>query len=209
MKKQDGFTVVEVLLTLLLVSFISFAGYYVWNSQKHTTEDKKSNGASNKSAVASGSKPVDIASSWLKYTTSDRVYGVNLPDGYDFEKSDDGSLIMALEEKMVYQKGTKATLNELLGRGAVVGLFVNFDAQSNMSDGATPMKDFSTKSGVQVSEYYQLYSEDSEGIGPSKGTKEYIFIAYKGSKKVEVRYTSLNPSQLDTVEQMVKTISIQ
>jgi prepilin-type N-terminal cleavage/methylation domain-containing protein len=47
-QKQSGFTVVEVLLVLILIAIVAFAGYYVWHSQKDTDKTLE---ATNKSSA--------------------------------------------------------------------------------------------------------------------------------------------------------------
>jgi prepilin-type N-terminal cleavage/methylation domain-containing protein len=50
-QKQSGFTVVEVLLVLILIAIVAFAGYYVWNSQQNS--DKPANTASKNATTQS------------------------------------------------------------------------------------------------------------------------------------------------------------
>ncbi len=48
MKKQNGFSAVIVLLSILVVTAIGFTGYYVWNTQ----QDKKEDTSTTQPAVA-------------------------------------------------------------------------------------------------------------------------------------------------------------
>jgi prepilin-type N-terminal cleavage/methylation domain-containing protein len=65
MKKQDGFSVVEVLLVIIIAGIISGAGYFVWHSQKQA--EKNYSEAESTSSSRVETKP-----------SKDKIYDCNL-----------------------------------------------------------------------------------------------------------------------------------
>jgi prepilin-type N-terminal cleavage/methylation domain-containing protein len=63
--KNAGFTIVEVLLVLILIAIVAFAGYYVWHSQKKPSISDKPASTSQKS---SNSTSHSAASKFMAYT---------------------------------------------------------------------------------------------------------------------------------------------
>ncbi len=81
MKNQKGFSIVIVLLCILVVSFIGFAGYYVWNTQQDKKEKEVATvaGAQEQApAVKEESQPTPTAQDAQKYLEI-KEWGVKIP----------------------------------------------------------------------------------------------------------------------------------
>lgn len=88
-RSQKGFSHIEVLLVLILISIISFAGYYVYTQNKDA--DTKPAAATEKTDAK---KPSDATSLSKAYRNTDLGFGFKYPDGWkltdDVETYDDG-----------------------------------------------------------------------------------------------------------------------
>jgi type II secretory pathway pseudopilin PulG len=82
-QKQSGFTVVEVLLGLILIAIIGFAGYYVWHSQKKTDDTKNTADKTSQSTLN------DSSAQQLSETYTNPVghFSVNYPSGWTLKQA--------------------------------------------------------------------------------------------------------------------------
>jgi hypothetical protein len=67
--KKNGFTVVEGLLIVFVLSVVSFGGYYVWNTQKNNKTDTTTSSAKTSNvSPAPAAKAEDPYAGWKEYT---------------------------------------------------------------------------------------------------------------------------------------------
>lgn len=78
-EKQKGFTLVEGLLVLLVLSVIGFGGYYVRN----TNQDK--NSANTSSYGQSATKDNDTYAGWQTYTDKENKFTLRYPSDWTFK----------------------------------------------------------------------------------------------------------------------------
>jgi prepilin-type N-terminal cleavage/methylation domain-containing protein len=85
--KQHGFTLVETLLVLLVITMIGFTGYYVWNTQKDTnkTLDTASKITQKASSVTTKTEPGKVV---IKEWNIEAPYQGSLKLEYTFHDND-------------------------------------------------------------------------------------------------------------------------
>jgi prepilin-type N-terminal cleavage/methylation domain-containing protein len=76
---QKGFTVIETLLVLILISIIGFTGYYVWHTQKNTNSSYNNAAKSNSSTPASAetSNKFVFKELGVEFTLTDNLKGLS------------------------------------------------------------------------------------------------------------------------------------
>lgn len=209
-KAQDGFTLVEGLLTILVLVVTAFVGYSVWDKQDDKEDDDNKK--------VSNSKPIndnrdsqpksDESDSWTLYETPDNAYSIRLADGLMVMKSDEGDFL--LSENPQYNKGQPVKYGAMPGRDSVLGFSVYFGVETVYGlDKATQQPSLKTKDGLEVKKYVFTQETEEEGIGLPRGATDYTYVVQGKGKTVEVGYSTMDSgASLDTVEKMVKTIQI-
>jgi type II secretory pathway pseudopilin PulG len=207
---QKGFTLVEGLLTILVVSFISFAGWYVYdaNKQKPEVESQASeNSVAKKSIKTSKSIPLYEKQGWITFEPKNKAYKVNLPNGAEFITSADSASIYS--RSIIGSSSSKATITELMGGSDnPLGLFINYLDKDQISTRGTKQPNFNTYSGVNVENYTYKQTSEPQLLDIPNGATESTYVIYKGDKAVNVIYTYLSGGNAEIVKEMVKTIKI-
>ncbi len=211
---QSGFGVVEVLLIVLALAVIGFAGYYVWHTQqsradKDSSESSSSSSESLNNSNSNQSSESKVSESWYKYTSTGGEYTIRIADGLTFMNIDGGTSIYTHD--LTTAAGTVGkVVPQTDGSDNPYGLFVSYSATS--ADGV-PLGDrqagFKTNSGLMV-DVYSYTQAQSEGIGLSKGDKHYTYRITDGERVVTASYAypSSQSGQAALVEQMVKTVTL-
>jgi type II secretory pathway pseudopilin PulG len=88
MNRQKGFTLVEGLLIVLVLSVIGFAGYYVWNQQQDDDGSSESSQTNNSAKVDSAEETMDNSQEVLETedtTITQQGWVYVVPDGWNNE----------------------------------------------------------------------------------------------------------------------------
>lgn len=215
---EAGFAALHGLLALIIVGLIIGTGWYVWHSNQETDAAlEASNNAANSTTSQSTTKNNDESEDWLLYTAPSNNFSLRLPDGWQLERYMKSDALYAFgTEKLVYQKGTKATVTEVDGGkdGLSVGIFLNYAAvlPSDNPLGSVE-KTFTTTQGASGTLYKYVETTDAgegmEGL-PLNGIL-YSFVVVKDGHSVVVGY-GIGPSdkdQLDVVERAVRTFKFK
>lgn len=179
MKKQFGFTLVEGLLIVLIVSFIGFAGYYVWNSQKdsdETTDQSSSQSESEQDTEDEVATEVDISEDWKRFTSGNKGFSVKLVNGMTGLSDTTSDFIIV---NTYSESDSPADITEVEGYGSdghsVLTVYQMKDSQSFSMTEKLEFKEvsFTTSSGVTgVKQTFKTpYSPPCEGPGCYVGTE--------------------------------------
>jgi hypothetical protein len=217
--KQHGFTVVEGLLIILVLTVVGFGGYYVWNSNQGKQEEKpasESQTTTNENNSDSQTPAAKETDSWYQHVSKSSEYKIRLADGLVFVKAEDSNPYLSLStDSLETKEGTKAVVMERQGgRDGSTGMSVNYYETGTETKGfGSKQASFATDSGLIVDKYYYVQETEPDGLGLPKGGKQYTyFITPKdGGAVLTVQYT-LDPNDnvnVELVEKMVKTVELK
>lgn len=221
MHKQKGFTLVEVLLVVLVVSFIGFAGYYVWDNQ--TSKEKSSaNSYSSKKATKKKNKSTDITAKWETYETPDKLFSVKIPDGLHVQKTYDGSQLTITPltyvkdapvtyEDIPYSKNTARALSIYFYNGETAWL-EGIDETADKA-GILKKSTLKTRDGLDITKYH-FTQKDPVFVGLGEYGVNDGFFGYsikKGNQSVTIQYNfdSGDEVDIDLIEKVVTSTEIK
>lgn len=186
-KKQSGFTLVEVLLIVLILSVIGFAGYSVWNNQQEkntadTSNNESVNENSDQETVDEASEP-DISANWKRYTSGMGAYSIKIVDGMTGLRETTSDLIVVMEYNKNNSPASLTDTNGVGGDGGgVLTVYQAEDSQAFSSTEKLELKEetITTTSGVKGTKqtFKTPYSPPCEGPGCYVGT-EYVTYEFK------------------------------
>lgn len=206
---QKGFTLIEALLIIIALTLISFAGWYVWNSQQDETKDTTTTPVTKKTTSSDTSAKPDETASWVSFSPDSKLYSIKLPDGWTlWHQNDDCDCLYALPDTLTYKAGTPATIKTTQGgRDLISGfsIFVNDEGQALTYEGYQSLGTFQTASGVTVKKYFFEQTEESDGLSSEKGTKEYVYVITKNNKVIDITYNHV-PGKQDNLDLVNKAI---
>jgi hypothetical protein len=186
-KNQKGFSAIEGLLIFIIVGIIAGVGWYVWDSNKKTN---------------------DI--NWLLFKASNGKYSIKIPDGWNLVSLDGGSSPFALKsENINYKQGIPATVGPSKDKEVVVAVFVmGSPTFTGHEPNGQKAKEYTTKSGLQVTQYKYYYAD--EGIGVPKASTEYEYSVQDDAKKLQIVYIAEpnTPDQLTYIEKAIETAKL-
>lgn len=208
---QEGFTLVEGLLTILVLIVTGFAGYYVWDRQN--SKDVKTDTISETKSTKNTAKPKPEASpsdAWTLFETPDKSYSMRVADGLTVMKSDSGTGLII--DEILSIKGQPVRYLSMSARdssGKGDSLSINFGLETVYGiDDASVQPSLRTKDGTEVKKYKFTQTTEQEGLGLRKGQTEYTYVVQRGGKIVRAGYVTTSGAQLETVENMVTSIQI-
>jgi hypothetical protein len=217
MKKQQGFSIVSVLLIVVVLGLICGTGWYVWQARKPKTTATKAAAANPAPAPTPAPPPAatDETSSWLTFQPKSKVYAVKLPDGWKFFHQNDACDCLYSADgdaAQTYKVGTRAVVTPIQGgRDGVVGysIFVNdLPKEAEQFVGFEKVGEFKT-AGLTGTKYSRLQTDDAEGPDSvGKGGKVYEYYFVKGNKTITVTYSvpAGKPDNVAMVEKSLKTL---
>jgi type II secretory pathway pseudopilin PulG len=193
MKRQKGFTTIEILLLLILVALVSFSGYYVYNSQKKTSKTYDAvNSVSNNTP-----KAADPTVNWKTFSSTDGKFSVKYPDTWVT-----GSNQANCSDYLML--GTTADTAGHCQSDATPEVAVTSSEGDKQIDYALVQKYYpdlkkvpATINGVQGYKYTGTFHSDQDfGIGPTNGTESVAYIFYTNGRTYLATYNQ-QPGQPD------------
>lgn len=213
-KNEHGFSAVEGLLILIIITVISGVGYFVYQARNKTTASldntAKSQGDPQKTGVnKSEEKAVeDETTNWKTFTPNSKLYTIKLPDGWTFLHQNDECDCLITKD-MVYKKGTPASVVTVQGgRDGLSGLFVAVDASDKASERfSTSFKNEGTikVGGLTAIKYSYEQASEPEGMEIPKGSKQYFYYIPKNGKFIYASYL-VEPNKQNNLELVEKAI---
>lgn len=213
---HEGFTLVETLLVILVLTVIGFTGYYVWDKQSSKNNDTKESTTTHKESNSKNAakSSTDEADTWTLYETPDKGYAIRIADGLKVLKSDvanngsDGTFLII--RQVVPVKGQQVTYAPLPATDGGGGFSVNFGVEQVYGvERATVQPSLKTKDGIEIKKYKFTQTTEPEGIDIAVGETEYTYVAQSKGKTVVASYITGDSAGLETVEKMVKTIQLR
>jgi len=212
-KSQQGFTVVEGLLIVLILSVLGFAGYYVMTqNKKDKTADATSTIEKSKDSSTPASSVKDETEDWYEYQPANKEYTIKLPDGWELQYGENTTSLYGFSyESITYVAGEKAKVTLVGGRDwGAIPFLLNYSATGSVVFDVvgTKQSSFKTNSGLTVDKYYNLVTSDPETMGPPKDTKQYSYEVKKGTSVVVVQHDIVpdGTDQTAIIEKVIKTI---
>lgn len=210
-KSQSGFTLVETLLVILIITIIGFGGYYVWQNQTEKSTDTKSTAqAPKRSEMPESDQSVDdISSDWTLFQVPNGSASIRLADGLQFVASEDKTSLIDYNE-VNYIAGVPAKI-EVIPHGSdnPIGLFMCFTCDVYIDERSDKQESLTTKTGVVVEKYFFEQTIEPDSLDYPKGAKAYEYVAKKNGKTVTIRYSFMGTGVLEIVEKMIKTLEVK
>ncbi len=210
MQKQQGFTLVEVLLIILVIGFLGFTGYYVWDRQSSKEGNQKAQPTKTTSSRGRVvTKSENETASWEKYETPDKLFSVKIPDGSTVEKTEEGLNILI--ENPVYVKGEPVRYRELLGRDGAKGLMITFNPQAIYDlDRSVYQESFQAYEGLTVKKYVFVQKSEPDGLDYSKGTTVYTYVVESvDGRQVGLSYSFVANPATELIDKIAKSVTIK
>jgi prepilin-type N-terminal cleavage/methylation domain-containing protein len=211
-KNEKGFSVLEIIIVLIVVGLIGVAGYMVYKNHNRATDTSATttNTTTTKPNTSTPTTPTDDPGKWYLYTSKDGTYKVRLADGLTFIGSDDSTAIYTVDRIALGTTPAKVVIQNI-GHEAPGGLFINYFAKSSDAlVSGDKQTGFKTNAGLDVEKYYYYQATEPEGLGLSKGGKEYTYRIINDGKALRIDYDidAGQAANTDLVEKMVKTVAI-
>lgn len=212
MKKinNEGFSVVEGLLLLVIIGVISGAVFYVYNANKKTNESLENTGNSEVTKRDKKEEPTakkDLTKDWYEYKSFSGSFSMKIPDGWQLvgSKGLGGMAGMCTESAdcVTYHEGVRATVRQSEGgRGGPFRFILN----EGETAGVGTYFERGTKAGEikagNVTFEKRVFTQTKAPEGPDlpKGGKEYSYLYSNGNKSIYVSYAIFSPNEKDEVQ---------
>jgi hypothetical protein len=173
--KQNGFTLVEGLLVVIALTLVSFAGWYVWNTNQNEKKAESNNSSSSTEAPKAESE-ADPTSGWKEYTNVEGKFSLKYPSNWvtasNPELCSEGIFLLGPTAETVGKCGSDSMgqmlFNSFMVESGPMGLTEEY------YDGIESKE--VTVNGVKGERQSGVYSYEGDGIGPAKGTKSVVYI---------------------------------
>lgn len=219
--KQKGFSVVEILIVIVLVSLIGSVGWYVWQSKNKkpaSTDDSQTTQTqpSTQTQASSCNAASEEQNSWAVVSSHENNFTMCVPGGWTLV-SDTQSDTFRVAPPFVVVSGEKATIQneEIGGKDGTSDMFQVLTAKESYqgwTSNDAEKSDFTLNDGTKGIRYYTKYTNIGVGggIGPVEGDEDYEYLFEKNGKFIHAGYTIHPGTQkhLNTVEEVLKTLKI-
>lgn len=200
---QKGFTLVEGLLILLVLSVIGFGGYYVWSSRN--TEDAPTQPAQKQSEKT---QTVDPTKDWTSYTSELGKFSLKYPKDWATATNPDLCANTALTGIFMLGADASSVGKCATDSGGQITITWRTDRQlcGELSSEAWTQnsKQTVTIGGVRATKI-EATAKEVQGIGDPVGTKTTQYCAVANNVTYIANYTQLSsyPDVLDDFNLMV------
>jgi prepilin-type N-terminal cleavage/methylation domain-containing protein len=213
-KRQSGFSLIELLLVLILVTAIGFTGYYVWHSQKQADQALKVNNDSYSATNAQSSRKVADESCTAgtmkgKYLPlKDGTFEFCEPNGWKLMYTEVPGAFFASTNGITHNESSEPTTEKVGGSDNNYEFFV-FDkgVPADVAKGFDHQSTTKTGGGLALDTYSHLTTKsDPVGAGIdylAEGTKQYLYVVTKGQNHLFFTYHAA-PGQTDQSDMIAK-----
>jgi len=235
MNQENGFTLVEGLLIVLIVLFVGFAGYTVLSNNRDDSAESETKLTQSDSAQTSDTpeenaneenieeKESELQSkyeteNWAEVNSGQRGFSVNIPNGWSVTNVLDSDWVYSRSaEDTNYDKGVgSATVNvvESTGFGGPSRFTILHSGNANFLDGDEEKLGSFSAENVEGYKYYKKYPEKvGQGIGPLPGQESYTYVFTGigiGSKTTYVSYNIQKgeANDIELVDAIVSTLFV-
>lgn len=171
---HDGFTLVELLLTIIAIGVIGFAGFYVWDKSKDGSDVK----SSGKTTLSESTKAdLDPTRDWKSYTSTEGKFSLKYPASWHTADNPENCytnlLLLGPTAETVGTCGSDNSGQVSISSYTVETGSSELDPQYYSDIKTTKV----TVDGITGQRQTGTYTYDGEGVGSIKGSKvvEYRF----------------------------------
>lgn len=215
MNKQKGFSLVEGLLVILILTIIGFGGYYVWNRDKDSTASNSEtasqiaqSGVDDKliedecdvddepSDSCSVDSEDDISADWERYESSQGEFSIKIADGLEGVRDTTSDFFIF---RTFSSNSGSAVVRDIDGYGSdgFTALSIYTADNDNLwqpteTENLVEVA-FETDSGLEGTKrtYNDPYQPPCEAIGCYLGNKNVIYEFATGTKTTRIWYSRL------------------
>lgn len=208
-RRSQGFSLLEIILTIAVIVLIGTVGWMFINNQKtdSTKVDSSSDTFDTKAKTQQSSKNTNKSANWLTWQPENKQYSIKLADGWNVYLKQGAEASFYVTDGIELKPGIKAkvhtTSHEIAPCDNAVLNYMNYTYPSEWYTGEE--ETFKTNSGLNVKKTIVLPSDGSQGI-PSTDTS-YHYVISTTDKSVVISYTKCENSTdyHDLFEEVVKT----
>lgn len=210
---QNGFSVAEGLLVLVIIGLVAGVGFYVYKANQDTSkslgniESSESSAQKTKAETTPSEQSADETANWTLFSSS-KGWSIRVPDGWSLYTNPDSEGLhspLSLE----YKPGVKATIEKIEGgRGGPFLLNMVNRSEQDISAQKPPYLDQEAvlkAKNVEGKKYFGMLREDEPMIG-SRGDMVYQYVFTKNSKTIVV-YSYQPQNSASILTQLEKSLS--
>lgn len=185
-KNEKGFGLIETLLVIIALALVVFVGYYIYQNQQDSKEEAVMPKSVSAKTVESETDPTE---DWKTYTSTAGKYTLKYPSTWVTASNPD-----LCDEKMFLLGPTEDSVGRCASDGGGEMMFYSYTVES----GPQGLQDeyyenietkVVTVDGVKGQRQSGTVKNDTEGIGPEKGTKEIVYTFKKNGQIYTAQYT--------------------
>jgi type II secretory pathway pseudopilin PulG len=220
LKQQIGFTVLEIVLVVIIITGLVGVGGYTYARINDTQKDSS---LSLETTQSKANESVSRSEGYV-YEPADKAYKITLPDGWKFlysfatEENQNTSFLYAPTSSMTNVKGVDAQVKNMLeGYGPETGFSLSVHKNIGpvgYGQGLKVLDSFKTTQGKQVDAFQdeeatEPFGESTEGGSDFFAQYEYYVVGSNNTVyKFVYSLSAGDESQKEIVEKMIKTIRI-
>jgi hypothetical protein len=203
-----------LILLIVILGVIGFAGWYVWKLNAPQTDSKSTQPKAHpttdkeKTEATASTVPKLISDEWLLRESAEA--SIKVPDGFNILVPESNPVNFVLpndDGSLRYEKGTRAQVVGEPHKHFARGLLATYNS-TGLNDLGTYLRSFKTYSGLDVE--VKFYEEnDTEDTVIPYGVKWLKYKVAKGDKMFTVDYMYEGEGIVDIIDEMVKTIVIK
>lgn len=219
-KNQNGFSAVEVVILIFIISLVVIAGWLVYDRQINITSgnaDKDSQATNKKTENTADTSNLTYQSQ--KVTSGEGSFTVDIPQGWGVflrPLDSDRLLMLAGTQQPQYTAGEKLTITDLPNFDSDSQQVFSIAMLSAVAPSTGEVADFTLPNNGQPlagKKYTRTITETTDGLYTSnKGDKHYTYVfKLTDGKTLQVEYSVFTDDlndQVNLVDEIVNTIVI-
>ncbi len=187
--KQRGFTLIEVLLSVIALSVVVFVGYYVYNQSSSNDKSAASSTTAKPLTPLKKVKPADPTASWTAYTTTGNGFSFKYPSGWTKNVCDANFVLLGPSPDAAGHCQSDATAQIVLSS-------VKGDNRTTAKLEAASFPDLKSEAvtvdGIAgVKETGTLQASGEQFVGPTNGSKLINYVFYTNDTTYIMLYVQI------------------